>query len=147
MNDSVSLTLDPDGDGSAIFSNKKFRIIDWNFSLTGGVDLTLREEADASYNWAFGEMTTVDTAPNTNLPSALTIPAPTSVTATASTVINLDGTSIGLISGGWTASALEFISQYEVVLQTTQLVVFKTKLHNILTQIRSLISLQICKVA
>ena len=117
VNDSVTLTLDPDADGSAIFSNKKFRIINWDFSLTGGVDLTLREEADGSYDWAHGEMTTVDLAPNTNLPSALTIPAPSGVTATASTVINLDGTSVGVISGGWTESALEFIHQYEVILQ------------------------------
>lgn len=117
VNDSVTLTLDPDADGSAIFSNKKFRIVNWDFSLTGGVDLTLREEADGSYDWAHGEMTTVDLAPNTNLPSALTIPAPSAVTATASTVINLDGTSVGVISGGWTESALEFIHQYEVILQ------------------------------
>lgn len=52
------------------WSPKVFRILGWKWVPGGGVDLHLQEEAAAIYNWAFGEATTYDLAPNTSLPNA-----------------------------------------------------------------------------
>lgn len=62
------------------WTNKEFRIVGW--SLTDfGVDVTLQEEASASYNWNNGDETIIDPAPNSNLPSVFDILPPTGVTA------------------------------------------------------------------
>lgn len=77
INDTVTLTIDPDGTGgtNAIFTNKKFLVVNWKFNGDGGVDLKLREYADAMFDWAYGEMTTVDLAPNTTLANPLDVPS------------------------------------------------------------------------
>ncbi len=46
---------------------KVFRVTDWSWQPGGGVDLTLQEDAAAIYDWAHGEATVTDPAPNTNL--------------------------------------------------------------------------------
>lgn len=69
--DTVSLTIDTLG-----WSAKEFKVVDWRLSVDGGVDLVLQEEASASYDWASGDATTVDPAPDTNLPSAFSVNAP-----------------------------------------------------------------------
>lgn len=69
--DTVSVTLDQLG-----WSSKVFRIMRWTLSEDGGVDLLLQEESSASYDWASGEETQADAAPDTTLPSAFTVLPP-----------------------------------------------------------------------
>lgn len=63
--------------------NKPFDVVDWQFALRGGgeaprlgIDLTLRETASTVYDWASGEETVLDPAPDTNLPSPFMVAAP-----------------------------------------------------------------------
>lgn len=59
------------------FDAKVFRVINWKLAEQGiGVDIIAREESAASYDWAMGDATVVDTAPNTNLQSARTVAVP-----------------------------------------------------------------------
>lgn len=75
VNDVVRLSISYLG-----WTNKEFRVVSW--SLTDfGVDVTLQEEASASYNWNNGDETIIDPAPNSNLPSVFDVLPPTGVTA------------------------------------------------------------------
>lgn len=58
------------------WSGKEFRVMGWNEGADFGVDLILREEAAAVWDWNLGDETTIDLAPNTNLPSAGNVLAP-----------------------------------------------------------------------
>lgn len=49
--------------------NKPFRVMSWKMSADGGIDLVLNEEAAAVYDWNYGNATTTDPAPDTNLPN------------------------------------------------------------------------------
>ena len=60
----VKLTLAKFG-----WANKVFRVMSWKMSADGGIDLVLNEEAAAVYDWNMGNATTVDPAPDTNLPN------------------------------------------------------------------------------
>jgi hypothetical protein len=62
------------------WSNKIFEVLDWEFTVASEgqnsvpvVNLTLRETASQVYDWNSGEQTTVDFAPNTNLPDPFTV--------------------------------------------------------------------------
>jgi hypothetical protein len=68
-----------------------------------GVDLNLRETASAVYDWASGEETTVDPAPNTNLPDPFTVPVPTGFAVTTDTFFTDNNTQIDRIKLSWTA--------------------------------------------
>lgn len=54
--------------GAKLFDNKPFRVIEYHFSEDAGVDLVLREESSAAYDWVAGQETTIDPAPNSSLP-------------------------------------------------------------------------------
>jgi len=69
--DTVRLSIDRLG-----WENKVFRVTKWSFNPAGTVDLTLAEEASAVYDWAFGNATTYDAAPDTNLPDPFTVAVP-----------------------------------------------------------------------
>lgn len=56
--------------------DKVFLPTSWTLSDDGGIDLTLMEEAAASYDWAAGEATTIDPAPDTNLPNPFALEPP-----------------------------------------------------------------------
>lgn len=51
------------------WSEKVFRVMSWKMSDDGGIDLVLNEEAAAVYEWNYGDTTTRDPAPDTNLPN------------------------------------------------------------------------------
>lgn len=73
-----------------------------------GVDLTLRETAAAVWDWANGEETTVDVAPNTTLPNPTTCAAPTSLVVLSdgtTTSIATDGSVVPSAKLTWTAPA------------------------------------------
>lgn len=78
--DTVQLTFAEFG-----WSGKVFRVIVWELAQNGlGVDLTLQEEASASYAWNAGNATTLDPAPDTDLPRPFNVAMPGGFTATES---------------------------------------------------------------
>ncbi len=74
VGDCVNLTLLA-GHASPIWDDKEFKIIKWSLAADGnGIDLVLREEASASYDWNQGDAVHYDTAPDVGLPSIHTRP-------------------------------------------------------------------------
>ena len=83
------------------WSAKLFSVVGWTFALMGeneniavGVSLELQETAAGVWDWANGEETTEDLAPNTTLPTPFTVGTPTLTLLTDTTTVNLqpDGT-------------------------------------------------------
>lgn len=83
-----------------------------NGAIGLGVDLILRETASGVWDWNDGEETTVDLAPNTDLPNPFAVAAPTGLTLLSdSTTIyqQADGTIVPRIKVSWTAPSDEFV--------------------------------------
>lgn len=70
-----------------------------------GVDLTLRETAAGVWDWADGEETTIDLAPNTDLPDPFTVAAPTGLTLSLVGFRQPDGSYVPQLKVSWTAPA------------------------------------------
>lgn len=98
------------------WSAKPFEVLGFSFNAendaTGapylGVDLTLKETASGVWDWNSGEETTIDLAPNTNLPDAFIVPTPTGLTlasGSANTYQQADGTITPRLKVSWTAPA------------------------------------------
>ncbi|MBC7964084.1 MAG: hypothetical protein H7Y05_14215 [Steroidobacteraceae bacterium] len=62
------------------WAQKLFRVLDWDFSGTGGVKLTLGEEDLAIYGWDIGEVIELAAVPLTNLPTPWVVAAPSGIT-------------------------------------------------------------------
>lgn len=102
------------------WTNKPFEVSEFRFAIRGdrdaprlGCDLTLRETASGVYDWASGEETTVDLAPNTDLPDPSVVAAPTGLTLASGTAQldkRLDGTIFSRIKASWTAPADAFVT-------------------------------------
>jgi len=76
VNDVVRLSIDHLG-----WASKEFRVISWSLNKELGVDFIMQEESSSAYAWNNGDETHLDTAPDTNLPSAFDVAQPTDVTA------------------------------------------------------------------
>lgn len=108
--DTVRLTISQLG-----WVNKEFKVVKWAF-VDNGVDLTLQEEASASYAWNNGNATTIDPAPNTNLPDPWTAPSPSNfklLSGTDTLLINGDGTITSRIKGTFTPYPNAFAVAYQ----------------------------------
>lgn len=79
-----------------------------------GADLVLRETAAGVYDWNSGEETTVDLAPDTNLPDPFAVTPPTDLVLVDSPLILQDGTVIPRIIASWTPSGYAFTTGWEV---------------------------------
>lgn len=119
VNDTITFTLDRDGTGgeNAIFTNKKYRVSSWSLQATGGVILEAVEEANAIYNWNFGDTFGIDVAPNTNLPNPRFTAAATGVTTTEGADLNNDGAVLTALTVSWTKASDAFTGQYEVFIE------------------------------
>lgn len=98
------------------WSAKPFEVLGFSFNAENdpsgapylGVDLTLKETASGVWDWNSGEETTIDLAPNTDLPDAFTVPTPSTPTlASGSTNAyqQADGTITPRLKVSWTAPA------------------------------------------
>lgn len=58
------------------YAAKPFRVMGWSQREDFGIDLLYREEAPEVWDWNLGDETTIDPAPNSNLPDALDIDPP-----------------------------------------------------------------------
>jgi hypothetical protein len=102
------------------WTNKPFRIVAFAFDAESGIiNLTLREESANSYAWQFGDAQPLPLAPDTDLVDPLAIPAPSSVTVTASTALQADGSVAPALLVTWTASAFAFLIAHEVQWRVT----------------------------
>jgi hypothetical protein len=108
--DVVTLTLDQMG-----WNEKLFRVLEWRLADDLGIDLILQEEAEEAYDWAAGDATILDPAPDTNLAPALTVSVPGIPVIAEDLYSTREGSGIkarALVS--WTASVDAFVSQYEL---------------------------------
>ena len=102
-------------DATLGWNAKPFRILRWNLGVPGPITLSLQEESSASYDWNSGEATTIDTAPDTNLPSPFDVAAPGALTVTEAQVATRLGDSVTVRAGlAWVASADPFLREYQV---------------------------------
>jgi len=99
------------------WTEKEFRLIAFKFSGDLGIDLVLQEESSAAYDWAAGNATVHDPAPDTSLAPALTVnPATVLVlsSGTADLFVAGDGTVHSRIKAAWTAAVDSFVKQHEI---------------------------------
>lgn len=98
------------------WSEKPFEVVSLNVALGEalGVDLELREISTNVFDWTTAEEQTFDPAPNTNLPNAFSVAAPTDLTITAINTPTPDGNIQSGLLVTWTPPANAFVYQYEV---------------------------------
>ena len=110
--DTVRLSIDRLG-----WDAKVFQVTSWKFSESGGIDLELQEEAAAVYDWAGGDATVLDPAPDTILPNPfedLTITGLTASSGTAQLLLQGDGTVVPRIKLAFTEPANAYAKEYEL---------------------------------
>jgi Putative phage tail protein len=96
------------------WDHKVFRIKKFTTPGIGPITLSLQEESSASYDWDAGEATTVDAAPDTNLPDPLLVSPPRGLDVAEATYVTRDGTIVkALATMTWVASQDAFLSQYQ----------------------------------
>ena len=111
--DNVYISIDKFG-----WINKVFKVINWQISSSGGVDLVLQEEASSCYTWSSGDATVVDTAPDTTLPDPFTTLNPTDLLYTEDK-FRVYGS--GKLS--WTAPADTYVVEYRVIVTDSNSVI------------------------
>ena len=104
--DTVLLTLATYG-----WSAKAFEVLERTLTREGTIQYTLRETAAGVYDWAWGEATVGDLAPDTNLPNPFGLPAALQNMAVDEDAIRLaDGTIITQAVVTWDASESPFVA-------------------------------------
>ena len=99
------------------WSAKEFEVVGWQFFADQDagdlrVKLTLRETSEAAFDWNADETAIISN--NTTLPIFSTVPAPSDLVLTATTVLNDDGIALPAIRASWTATVDRFVQYYEV---------------------------------
>lgn len=103
--DVVSVTLDMFG-----WAGKLFEVQGWEYSVNGGVVLTLRETAAAIFD-PDTLFNTLDVAPNTGLPDPSVVEQITGVAVTSGTSIELDKSILTRTTVSWTAATTQQVRQ------------------------------------
>lgn len=94
------------------WSAKPFEVLERTLGRDGTIQYTLRETAAAVYDWAWGEATVGDLAPNTNLPNPFGLPAILQNLSADEDAIRLaDGTIITQAVVTWDASESPFVAR------------------------------------
>jgi hypothetical protein len=114
--DTVPVTLSRYGWSSKIFEvvSQTLTFEESGEGVVLGCDLVLRETASAVFDWNSGEETTVDPAPDTNLPDPFTVAAPANVNAESGTdelFVMGDGTVITRIRVQWSQPLDYYVEQ------------------------------------
>ena len=113
--DTVAIDNTRMGWSGKVFDVLEIEIVDDDGYI--GADLLLKETASTVYDWANGEETVVDPAPNTDLPDPTVVPAPTGLavsSGTAELIAKASGTIISRAHLTWTRPASEFAGRIEV---------------------------------
>jgi hypothetical protein len=102
------------------WSAKEFRVVNWQLADTGGVDLTLQEEAAASYDWTTAMETVIDPAPDTDLPDPFTVAVPGVPSVTESLYETREGGGVkARATVNWGAAADAFVAGYRLEYRVT----------------------------
>lgn len=97
------------------WSAKVFRVIKWSTTGTGPIAVVLQEESSASYDWNSGEATTIDAAPDTNLPNPLMVQPPGTPLVTEVLYTTTDGSGVkSKATVAWPASPDAFLREYQL---------------------------------
>ena len=111
--DTVEVTMSQPG-----WSGKEFEVLGWKLAEDGGIDLALKETAASVYAWdPDADATIVDLTPNTNLPGAFDVAAPTDLVLASGTAELLpmgEGSVVSRVRASWTAADDAFVRGYEV---------------------------------
>ena len=101
--------------------SKPFEVTDWalqNYESGGGlamgVAISWRETASSVYDWANGEETPVDLAPNTTLPDVRSVPTPsglTLLTDSTTSEFQTDGVFVPRLKVSWTTPNNIYVEQ------------------------------------
>jgi predicted phage tail protein len=97
------------------WSSKVFRILKVTADGTGLVILSLQEETSASYDWNSGEASTVDAAPDTNLPDPTRIAPPGAPQVAEQLYVTTDGSGVkakAVVT--WGESSEMFVREYQL---------------------------------
>lgn len=114
--ETVSLTISRFGWTSKVFEVQQSQLViddDGEGSPSAYVLLNLRETASTVYDWAAGEETRVDSAPNTSLPSPFSVETISGLTLTSGTselYVRADGTVFSRIKAAWSALTDFFVT-------------------------------------
>lgn len=99
------------------WDSKPFEVTDWALRVDTDADaprlvvrMNLRETAEAVYDWNSGLETTIDPAPNTNLPDAFTVAAPTGMALDSEAVATRDGDETYRIVLSWNPHPDAFVT-------------------------------------
>jgi hypothetical protein len=99
---------------------KPFRILKWSSNGTGPVSLVLQEESAASYEWNNGEATTIDDAPDTELPDYFTVQPPGTPLIEEVLYVTTDGSGVKTKAVvEWPAASEGFLKEYQVEFKLT----------------------------
>lgn len=119
MSDNILLSFDRYG-----FVNKPFEVVNWGLrnKIDNGVpvpyiEMTLKETASTIYDWNNGEETTVDPAPNTELPNVKNVQAVDGIAFDSVPVSGTGGDTIYQLVLRWNVSADAFVNtdgKYEI---------------------------------
>ncbi len=94
------------------WNSKIFEVIEWSLATAGGqlgVSITARENDSSVYAWNNGEETSVDPAPNSELPSPFDVSPPTSLSVTPVEIPTASGDLTYEFIVAWTASVSAFV--------------------------------------
>lgn len=94
------------------WTNKEFRITSLQLMANGVVQVALQEHDATIYPWVAD--TEEQDVQESTLPDPFSVGQPTSLSVTPSASINEDGTAIPVIEVSWTATADQFVDEYEV---------------------------------
>lgn len=103
--DVVTVTLPHFG-----WAAKEFEVLTWDFSPTGGVELTMKETVASIYTPS-SVFTAGDDAPNTSLPLPWSVPAPTNLVVSSGATLNNDGSVVVRVLATWDATTIESVRQ------------------------------------
>lgn len=109
--DTVMLSYKRLGWTSKIFEVRKVTRFKDDRGIVTGYDLQLQETASGVYDWSSGEETSVDLAPNTDIPNAFTVAAVTGLSFDSFPVTTLDGDVLFRIVLNWDAHPDAFVQQ------------------------------------
>jgi hypothetical protein len=91
------------------WSAKPFRVLKFATAGTGEIALTLQEDSSASYDWNSGDATTIDAAPDTNLPNPFTVSALTGLAYNSRAIGTVGGDTVYNLVLSWTPSSNMFV--------------------------------------
>lgn len=97
------------------WENKVFEVTQFSFDVNNGnliTRLSVRETAQAIYDWSSGEAINFDPAPNTNLPNPFNVMVPTGVNYNSREIGTRDGDVVYSLTLNWNQHPDQFVTQF-----------------------------------